>query len=164
MSASQSPNKIIVALITTKLLNLFHHNTNLGQILNIKFFLAGQIFYCYSKKLWFQSSGMKNKNPQNLDIKNKEGMIPRAPLHFWGWGLQVQGQSRLQLRFQTILRYRARAYFPKLKQQINKDSLVWIMSEFPALLRQREASSIWGSLEPIYRNFGNVAFSQHVKM
>jgi hypothetical protein len=67
------------------------------------------------------------------------------------------------MRFPTLLRYRVRAHFPKPKQCINIHSLPRIMSEVPALLRLRGASGFGGSLEPIYTNFGNLAFQYQVE-
>ena len=64
MSASQSPNKIIVAIITTKLLNLFHRNTNL----NYKD-LAGWTYISLLQQEALGSIFNYEKTPQNLKLK-----------------------------------------------------------------------------------------------
>ena len=76
MSASQSPNKIIVAIITTKLLNLFHRNTNL----NYKD-LAGWTYISLLQQEALGSIFNYEKPPQILKIKNKTSMFPQAPVH-----------------------------------------------------------------------------------
>lgn len=76
MSASQSPNKIIVAIITTKLLNLFHQNTNLNYKV-----LSGWTYISLLQQEALGSIFNYEKTPQILKIKNKTSMFPQAPVH-----------------------------------------------------------------------------------
>ena len=76
MSASQSPNKIIVAIITTKLLNLFHRNTSLNyKVLSV---------WTYISLLQQDALGSivnYEQPPQILIIKNITSLFPQVPVH-----------------------------------------------------------------------------------
>lgn len=73
MSASQSPSKIIVAIITTKLLNLFHRNTNLNYKV-----LSGWTYISLLQQEALGSIFNYEKPPQILKVKIKQACFLRS--------------------------------------------------------------------------------------